>query len=119
MSENPLNLALRFLLELALLAALGYWGWTQPPGALRWLAALGLPLAAAAAWAVFRVPGDGGAPLVVTPGPARLLLEAVLFTLGTLALQRAGQPRLALLFAIVALLHYAVSYDRVWRFLRP
>jgi hypothetical protein len=28
MSKNPANLALRFVLELAALAALGYWGWT-------------------------------------------------------------------------------------------
>ncbi len=29
MAFNPLNLALRFLLEVAALVAMGYWGWNK------------------------------------------------------------------------------------------
>jgi hypothetical protein len=34
--KNPINLAVRFLLETAALIAIGYWGWTQFDGALRY-----------------------------------------------------------------------------------
>ena len=117
-ANHPLNLALRFFLELTLLAALGYWGWTQHTGAVRFLFAFAAPSVAAALWAIFRVPGDGGAPVVVTPGPLRLLLEAVLFVAAALALRAANQPRLTLAFAVVSVLHYAASYDRVIALLR-
>ena len=43
MSQNPLNLAVRFALELAGLYALGLWGWTQHTGILRYLLTIGLP----------------------------------------------------------------------------
>ena len=56
MSENPANLALRFLLELAALAALGYWGWVAHDGASRWVWTAGLVVGAAAVWGVFRCP---------------------------------------------------------------
>ena len=36
MSAHPINLALRFILELAALYALGYWGWTQHDGLVDW-----------------------------------------------------------------------------------
>lgn len=113
MSQNPLNLALRFLLEMAILAALGYWGWTQHSGVARWTLAILVPLVGAIAWAVFRVPGDGGPPVVAVPGWTRLLLEATLFVGATLALRDAGATRMALMFAGVSLLHYALSWDRV------
>ena len=50
MSQNPINLGVRFLLELAALAALGFWGWTQHTGVLRYLLAIVLPLFAAFMW---------------------------------------------------------------------
>lgn len=34
MSQHPLNLALRFLLEIAASVAIGYWGWHQAEGPL-------------------------------------------------------------------------------------
>ena len=46
MSENPVNLALRFLLELAALAALGQWGWVAHDGAARWVWTVGLVVVA-------------------------------------------------------------------------
>jgi uncharacterized protein DUF2568 len=47
MGQNPLNLALRFFLELAALYFIGNWGWTRHTGVLRYLLAFGLPLLAA------------------------------------------------------------------------
>ena len=121
MSNNPLNLAFRFLLELAALAAIGYWGWAQHAGVWRFVLAIGLPLLAAALWGIFRVPGDasssGRAPVAV-PGAVRLLLELAFFALATWALFAAGQPVLAWILGLAVLLHYALSYDRVIWLLR-
>ena len=75
MSQAPAVLGLHFLLEVAALAALARWGWATHAGATRWLWAIGVPLVAAAAWAVLRAPGDGPAPLVAVPGALRLALE--------------------------------------------
>jgi hypothetical protein len=37
MSTNPINLAVRFLLELSALFAMGLWGWQQGEGLIRYL----------------------------------------------------------------------------------
>lgn len=141
MSNHPLNLALRFLLELVALGALAYWGWTQPDSAWRWIAALGLPLIGAALWGAFRVPGDQermaqsfqamGIPSAESPpssarrkapiavqGVVRLLLEAVFFGAAVALLADANQPRAALIFGAVVVLHYVASYDRILWLLR-
>jgi hypothetical protein len=118
MSENPANLALRFLLELAALAALGYWGWVAHDGASRWAWTVGLVVGVAAIWGVFRVPGDGGPPVVAVPGWVRLLIEAAVFGAATAALIAAGRTTLGVVFGGIVVAHYAISYDRIVRFLR-
>jgi hypothetical protein len=117
MSKNPLVLTLMFLLELALLFALGYWGWTQHEGIARILLTIGLPLVAAVLWGVFRVPGEPGDAIVAVPGAVRLLLELGLFALAILLLASAGQTTAATLFGGLVVLEYALSYDRIRRFL--
>jgi hypothetical protein len=121
MSNNPLNLAFRFLLELAALVAIGYWGWVQHEGVWRFVLAIGLPLLAAALWGIFRVPDDasssGRAPVAV-PGGVRLLLELAFFAFAAWALFDAGQSVLAWILGLAVLLHYALSYDRVIWLLR-
>ena len=116
MSSNPLNLALRFLLEIGALIAIGYWGFSQHAGTWRWVAGLGGPLVAAALWGTFAVPNDpsrsGKAPVPV-PGVVRLLLELAFFGLAAWALHDAGKPILALVLAGVTAAHYILSYDRV------
>jgi hypothetical protein len=120
-SNNPLNLAFRFVLEIAALLALGYWGWTSGEGILRYVLALGVPIAAAALWGTFRVPGDssssGGVPVAVS-GKVRLLVELAVFGSATLALRWAGLETLSVAFAAATILHYAISYDRVLWLLR-
>src|SRR3972149_5816006 len=115
--SHPINLAVRFLLEIAALAAIGYWGWSKGEGALRFVLALGLPIIAAVLWGTFRVPGDdsaSGQALVAIPGVLRLLLELAMFAFATWGLYDAGAIQLAWILGVVALVHYAVSYDRVW-----
>jgi hypothetical protein len=119
--SHPVNLALRFLLELGALAATGYWGWRAGGGAWRFLLALGVPLLLAVAWGAFAVPGDpsrsGNAPVPV-PGIARLIMELAIFGFAAWALYAAGQPVLGLILAISVVAHYALSYDRVAWLLR-
>lgn len=116
MSQNPINLAVRFLLELAALTAFGLWGWTQNAGILRYLLVIGLPLFAAFVWGTFRVPADasanGRAPVPIA-GWLRLLLEIIFFVFGTWCLFSAGVEKAGWLFGISSLLHYIVSYDRI------
>lgn len=113
MAQNPVNLALRFILELAALYFIGRWGWTQFDGGLRVLLAIGLPLLAAAIWGIFRVPGDGGTPRVRVPGSLRLVIEAVFFSFATWCLFDSGLQTTAWIFGGITLLHYIISYDRI------
>jgi hypothetical protein len=116
MSQNPINLAVRFLLELAALTALGYWGWTQHTDILRYFLAIGLPLVAAVLWGTFRVPEDasanGKAPVPVA-GWLRLLLELAFFTFAAWCLFDAGAACAGYIFSGIALIHYMISYDRI------
>lgn len=117
MGQHPLNLALRFTLEMAALISIGYWGWVQHEGVLRVGLAISLPLVAAVLWAVFRVPGDrsgGGEPIVAIPGILRLLLELALFAVAAWGLYEARATNVAWILSAVVLFHYLISYDRVW-----
>jgi len=116
MSSNPINLALRFMLEMAALFALGYWGWTQHDGIWRFVWGLGLILFAAVVWGTFAVPEDpsrsGKAPVPV-PGAVRLVIELVFFAAGTWAFIAADRPLWGFALGILTVIHYALSYDRI------
>jgi hypothetical protein len=117
-SNHPVNLGFRFLLEVVGISAFAFWGWAWG-GWERWPIAVGCVLAAIAIWGIFRTPDDdsSGPGLVATPGPARLALELAFFALAVLALYTAhANDRaewLALLLAAGVVLHYALSWDRV------
>ena len=121
MSSNPINLAVRFLLELSALLAVGFWGWRQGKGSFRFVLAIGLPLIAAVLWGTFAVPDDpsrsGKAPVPV-PGIVRLVLELAIFAFATWALYNAGATQLGWLLGVVTLVHYVLSYDRLWWLIR-
>lgn len=115
MSQNPLNLAVRFLLEISALIALGAWGRAQFQGALGIILMILIPLLAAAAWGTFNVKGDpsrsGKAPVPV-PGFVRLLLELVFFGSATWALYTLNTTY-SWIFGLITLGHYILSYDRI------
>ena len=113
MGQNVANLALRFILELAGLYFIGRWGWIRFDGVLRYLLAIGLPLAAAVIWGVFRVPGDGGAPKVRVSGFVRLLIEIIYFGFATWTLFDTGATTTGWIFGGITLFHYLISYDRI------
>jgi hypothetical protein len=116
MASNPINLALRFILEIAALFALAYWGWTQHGGFWRFAWSIGLVILAAVVWGTFAVPGDpsrsGNAPVPV-PGVVRLGIELVLFAAGTWAFFAAGQPVWGTMLGTLTILHYVLSIDRI------
>lgn len=95
-----LNLGLRFLLELCLLAALAYWGF-QLEGS--WLLRVGLalvaPLLAALIWGTFVAPKARR----LLDDPWRFLLEIALFALGASALLAAQRPVLAAALFVIFL----------------
>lgn len=116
MGSHPINLAWRFLLELFALGAMGYWGWTGHDGLARWLWAIGLPLATAVLWGTFAVPNDpsrsGQAP-IPTPSIIRLLLELAIFAIAVIVLRLSQHGTLSMVLAVMVLIHYALSYDRI------
>ena len=116
MGSHPINLLARFLLELAALSAMGWWGWRQGGGWMGSVLAAGVSLVAASIWGVFAVPGDpsrsGTAPVPV-PGFVRLAIELGIFSVACACLVDVGHSGLALALGIATMVHYAVSYDRI------
>lgn len=113
MNNHPINLALRFLLELAALFILGFWGAHQATGFMKYVWMLGLPVAAAAVWGIFRVENDPGKAPIVVPGIVRLLIEVAYFSTAVSFLYQLQYLHIAIVFGIIVILHYCVSYDRV------
>jgi hypothetical protein len=92
------NLGLRFLLELGGVAALAYWGWrTGDTLPFRLVLAIGVPLALVIAWTLIVAPGADN-PL---PQTARMLVGTALLLVAAGALVAAGQPQLAVIFALL------------------
>jgi hypothetical protein len=116
MGSHPVNLGLRFALEMTALLAMGVWGSRQGEGVLSVAMALGVPIFAAALWGTFAVPGDpsrsGKAPVPVA-GMIRLVYEIGFFSFATWALFNIGSATLGLAFGVAIIVHCVLSYDRV------
>jgi hypothetical protein len=112
----PLQLALRFVLELAAFASLGLFGRSLDAGPLGWLWAVLFPLVAAVMWGTFAVKGDpsrsGKAPLAVR-GALRLTLELFVFLGGAAALAATGRYTVAAVFAGLVAVHPALTVPRL------
>ncbi|MBI3174476.1 MAG: YrdB family protein [Chloroflexi bacterium] len=97
-----LNLAVRFLLELCLLAAVGYWGFkTQSSWLWKFVLGLGLPLLIAILWGTFLAPRAGHR----LQGFPYYALELTLFATGALALFAADRPALGWVYSIVLVIN--------------
>lgn len=118
MNTHPLNLTLRFLLELVMLAILAYWGDHLFPGWKGVAAAIAFPVGAATIWGVFRIPNDPRPAPVAISGVLRLALEWGLFGWATWALHDLGYDKWAWIFLGVLVAHYLFSYDRTGAMLR-
>jgi len=101
------NLALRFLLELCALAALGYWGFQAGHSlAVRIGLAIGAPLLAALVWGTFI------APKASIPAPTWLwlVLQAVIFGCAAAGLVASGHGKLAVVFALAVVINSLLLY---------
>jgi hypothetical protein len=101
-SVRTANLGLRFLLELGMLVGIGWWG----GHVVGWWAAVLLPLVSAAFWGSFLSPKARW----TIPSAARLVLELVLFGLAAAGYYGAGQPSIAVGYAVAV----AVSEIVTW-----
>jgi len=120
MGSHPLNLAVRFILELSALTSIGIWGWKQSDDWIKFVLGIGLPILFAVIWGTFAVPEDpsrsGNAPIVVS-GYIRLAIELAIFAAATWALYNIDYGRISLIFGTIVIVHYLVSYDRIiWLF---
>ena len=116
MGSHPINLIIRFLLEIIALITFGIWGWKESDGWFRFVLAIGIPIILAAIWGTFAVPDDpsrSGAAPIATPGVIRLAIELEFFALATWSLHDIGWIKISLAFGIIVVLHYVVSYDRI------
>lgn len=118
MNANPLNLSLRFLLEIVMLISLVCWGLHITDNWIRYLLAILMPVIAATLWGVFRIPNDPKPAPVVTPGLIRLLLEWALFSAAAWGLYYSGYRELCFILVGVTGIHYVISYDRTWAMLQ-
>jgi hypothetical protein len=100
------NDVLRFFLELATLAALAYWGFAEYGGVVQWVIGLGAPLLVAVVWGRFMSP-KASHPTV---DPVRLAIEFAVFGSGVAALFAADAPVFAVIFAVLAGLHLALTF---------
>lgn len=101
------NLALRFLLELGVLIALGYWGFhTGQTTIVSIVLGIGAPVIAIVVWALLGAPK---APWYLK-GVWRLLLEVVFFGSAAVALFVADQRLLGVVFALVFVLNTILIY---------
>jgi Protein of unknown function (DUF2568) len=95
------NLAVRFLLELSALAATASWGFET-----HWVLGVLAPAAVIVVWLLFLAPKRK----IDVPKPIRLVLEFVVFGAAAVALAAAGQPELAIAFAVLAAISGTLNY---------
>lgn len=116
-----LNLALRFLLELAAIITMGIWGYHISEGAPGIIFAILLPIGFALLWGIFAVPHDpsrSGKTVIPTPGIIRLLLEIGLFTAATWMMRDLDYSQGWWIYGSIVLVHYAISHERVYWLLK-
>jgi hypothetical protein len=101
---ESVTLLVRFLLELCMLGALAYWGFTTGDGAAaQALLGVGVPVAAAVVWGMFIAPkARYPVPIAVWIG-----LQVVLFGAAALGLAAVASTQLVVLFVIAVVLHGA------------
>jgi hypothetical protein len=100
------NLGLRFLLELALLAALAVWGFSLGSTWLSVVAGIGAPVMAACVWGLWIAPKSERR----LTDPTRLVLELLLFTAAAIALAATGRTALAAVLVALVLVQEVLMH---------
>ena len=102
-----LNAALRFVLELVGIVALGIWGWTVADDSpLRFVLAVGAPLALIVVWA-FLIAPRSRSPL---DPRTRFVVGSGLLLVAAGALWAAGFPAAAAIFAVLNVVNTALAF---------
>jgi hypothetical protein len=100
------NEGLAFLLEIAVLATLGWWGATRGAGvAAASLLGIGAPLAAALVWGLLAAPKAK----IRLPMAGVVAVKALVFGGASAAICALGTPRLATSFAAIALANTVIA----------
>ncbi|HMB23714.1 MAG TPA: YrdB family protein [Anaerolineales bacterium] len=104
-----LNLGVRFLLELCMLAAVGYWGFKTQTGMMKIVLGIGLPVLLIVIWSLFV------APRAVYPlhGVSHMLLSLILLGSGAVALFASGRTALGWAYAIILVVNQILLI--VWK----
>jgi Protein of unknown function (DUF2568) len=98
------NLLIKFLIELAAVAAFAYWGASAASGTFAVLLAVAVPTAMVVIWGAFAAPNSARRLRTAV----RVPLELTVFALAALALVGAGSSALALAFALLVLANAAL-----------
>ena len=105
-----INLGVRFLLELGILAIFGYWGFkTGSNTFMKFLLGLGAPFLFAVVWGTFLAPKS---PMRLDE-PWLFLLELAIFALTSLALYSTGKTNLTFVFATIYIINKILML--IWR----
>lgn len=97
-----INAALAFLLELAMLAAFGYWGFYGDKSLLaKWTLGIGLPVLIAIVWGMYFAPRAAHRLGNISGN----LLSLTLFLSASAALYYTGHTLLAIFFAVTAIVN--------------
>ncbi|MEC5236585.1 MULTISPECIES: YrdB family protein [Bacillus] len=95
---KPINLAIRFFLELGALASLCYWGFQFWESVyVKFIFGIGSPLLFATIWGIFIAPKAS----LKLPEPYRFMLEIILFGVTSVALYVVDQITLAIILGMV------------------
>ncbi|WP_423802199.1 YrdB family protein [Neobacillus sp. SAB-20_R2A] len=104
------NVALRFLLELCSLFAVGYWGYnTGDSRVVQWILTVGGPLVMAVIWGLM---GSPKAPIKLSE-PFHFILEIIVFGLPVLLLALLGKDEIAWFLGIVVVINKILMI--VWK----
>lgn len=103
------NLGLRFMLEMAALGAVGFWGFRLDRATMvRWVVGIGVPLAVVVVWSLYLAPGsDGPLPAATKMWVGSLVLGACAATLAA-----ANRPALAGLFGVAIVVNTVLM--QIW-----
>lgn len=102
-----LNNLVSFLLELAMLGALSFWGFhAGSTGLIKWLLGLGVPVLVIIFWGTFMAPHASNR----IAWPWLPVVSLLLFLVSAAALYSAGERSIAVVFAAIAVVNGAFVF---------
>ncbi len=104
---RSMALALRLVLEVCALVALGFWGWqTGQTLPMKLGLGIGVPLVAAVVWGLLVSPKAS----IAAPRAVRLIIELVIFALAVLGLLAVDRSHIAWALGIAYLIHRVLLF---------